>query len=187
MEIIIKPLSPELIDDYLYFFDNMIFTEHPHWSKCYCYSFHFTGPDEQWIKEENRVAVINLIKEDKMRGYLAYSNNTPIGWCNANDRSNYQRLMKIYDLEDNSDEKICSVVCFLISPEFRRKGIAKMFLEKIINDYSHKEFDYLEAYPTKNNLSCEKNYKGPLSLFEKQNFEIIREHENYYVLRKELK
>lgn len=75
MDIIIKPLSPKLIDDYLYFFDNMRFTEHPEWSKCFCYSYHFTGPKEAWDKERNRAAVIDLIGQGNMRGYLACKKN----------------------------------------------------------------------------------------------------------------
>lgn len=187
MNIEIKPLSPELIDDYLFFFDNMVFTEHLDWSKCYCYSFHFTGADEQWNKKANRAAVIKLISEAKMKGYLAFSNNTPIGWCNVNDRNNYQRLGSTYKLEDNPGKKICSIVCFLISPEYRRKGIANLLLDKIIDDYSLSDFDYLEAYPEKNSSSCEKNYKGHLGLYERKNFKISSEHNRYYIVRKELK
>jgi len=186
MDIIVKPLIPDLLYDYLFFFDHMVFAEHPDWSKCYCYSFHFTGPDEQWNKKENRTAVIKLIKEDKMRGYLAYSNNKPIGWCNANNRNNYQRLRRIYELDDDTKENICSIVCFLISPEFRRKGIAKMLLERIIEDYSFNNYDYIEAYPMKNELSCEKNYKGPLSLYKRNNFRIVKAYDNYNVVRREL-
>ena len=187
MDIIVKPLSPDLLEDYLFFFDNMVFTENPHWSICYCYSFHFTGPNERWNKEENRTAVIQFIKEKKMKGYLAFSDGRPVGWCNANDRMNYQRLLKYYDLIDNPDDKVCSIVCFLISPEFRRNGIAQKILEQIILDYNMLDYDYLEAYPGKGELSCEKHYKGPLSLYKKFNFRIEREHDDDYVVRKILK
>lgn len=186
INITIKALTPDLLNDYLFFFDNMVFTENPDWSKCYCFSFHFTGRDEQWNKAGNRASVIKLIKADKLRGYLAYSEGTPIGWCNVNDRSNYQRLKSEYNLEDNTTEKICSIVCFLISPEFRRKGIASMLLEKIIEDYSLKDYDYLEAYPLKSDLSCEKNYKGPLSLYESNDFKISKVYDKYYVVRKKM-
>ena len=186
MDITVKPLTPNLLDDYLSFFDNMVFSEHPDWSKCYCYSFHFIGADEEWSKEENRKSVIELISEHKLRGYLAYFKNTPIGWCNVNNRVNYQRLKKIYKIDDDSDEKICSIVCFLISPEFRRKGIAKALLEKVLLDYADKDYDYLEAYPMKGDSSCEKNYKGPLSLFEGNNFKILKEYDNYYIVRRKL-
>jgi ribosomal protein S18 acetylase RimI-like enzyme len=186
MDIIIKPLSPDLLDDYLFFFDNMTFTENPDWSKCYCYSFHFTGLDEQWNGKENRKAVIELIKADKLRGYLAYSKNKPIGWCNVNDRNNYQRLKSAYKLSYISGEKICSIVCFLVSPEFRRKGIATMLLERIIKDYAIRDYDFLEAYPLKSDLSSEKNYKGPFSLYECNDFKISKEYDKYYVVRKRI-
>ncbi len=187
MKLIIKPLSPDLIDDYIYFFDHIIFSENPDWSECYCYSFHFTGTSEQWQKEANRAAVIKLIQEQKMSGYLAFSGDQPIGWCNVNVRSNYQRLMKYYDLVDNPEDKVCSVVCFLIHPEFRRKGIAQSFLEQISSDYSALDFDYLEAYPGKGELSSEKHYKGPLSMYEKLDFKIEKEYDDYYIVRKRLK
>jgi len=187
MDITVKPLSPELLDDYLFFFDNIVFTENPDWSKCYCYSFHFNGPDSAWTKENNRIAVTKLIGEGKMKGYLAFSNEGPVGWCNVNDRTNFGRIKRIYNLDDYSNEKICSLVCFLIHPDYRRKGIARILLDRIIKDYSLKKWDYLEAYPDKDSHSCEKNYKGHLSLYERNNFQIINEYDNYYVVRRDLR
>lgn len=186
MEISIKSLSPELLDDYLYFFDNIIFTEHPDWAKCYCYSFHFTGTDEQWNKEDNRKAVIKLINEGKMKGYLAYSGDKPVGWCNTNDRLNYQRLLKEFYFIDNSNEKVCSIVCYLISPGFRRKGIARKILVQIERDYTAQDYDYLEAYPGKGELSPEEHYKGPLNLYEEFGFNVVKEYEDFYIVRKKL-
>lgn len=186
MEIAIKPLSAELVNDYLYFFDNMIFIENPDWEKCYCYSFHFVGPDETWNKKNNRAAVSQMIQEGSMKGYLAFVNDKPIAWCNVNDRNNYQRLTQIYKLEDSPDQKICSIVCFLVSPEYRGKGITKIFLNKVIDDYASNDYHYIEAYPDKSGNSCEKNYKGPMSLYEKNDFEIINEYDKYYVIRRAL-
>jgi ribosomal protein S18 acetylase RimI-like enzyme len=187
MDISIKPLSVNVLNDFLFFFDNIVFTENPDWSRCYCYSFHFTGTNDQWNKEENRSAVIKLINENKMNGYLAYYDNQPVGWCNADNRLNYQRLLKYYDLIDNPNDKICSIVCFLISPEFRRKGIAQKILTQINTDYSLLDYDYLEAYPGKGKLSCEKHYMGPLALYGKFNFQIVKEYADYYVVRKYLR
>jgi len=187
MEITIKPLSPELLKDYLSFFDNMVFSENPDWSKCYCYSFHFTGTNDQWNKDDNRSSVIRLINEGKMKGYMAFSNGNAVGWCNANNRNNYQRLLKYYDLIDNPDDNVCSIVCFLINPEYRRKGIARSIIEKISSDYISKDYDYLEAYPGKGELSCEGHYKGPLKLYEDFGFKITKECNDYFVVRKILR
>ena len=122
-----------------------------------------------------------------MTGYLAYHNNIPVGCCNANDRMNYERLLRYYDFVDNPADKVCSIVCFLIHPEYRRKGIAQRILEQICADYSDKDYDFIEAYPGKGELSCEGHYKGPLELYEKNKFRIKKEHSDYYVVRKMLR
>lgn len=186
MSITIKPLSPEILNDYLYFFDHITFQENPDWSKCYCYSFHFTGTDDQWIKEKNRETVIEMINNGELTGYLAFSGDKPVGWCNVNNRLNYQRLMTYYDLIDNPNDKVCSIVCFLIHPDFRRHGIAQKLLSKIIENYSKKDFDYIESYPGKGHYSCEGHYRGPFELYQKNGFTIHKEKDDYYIMRKEL-
>lgn len=184
MNLTIKPLTPELLTVYLEFFDNMAFTEHPHWSICYCYSYHFTGSGEQWTKVNNRAGAIRCIKERKMHGYMAFDNEKPVGWCNVNNRGNYERLMKYYDLVYNPADKACSIVCFLVSPDYRRKGIAQKLLERVCQDAGMQDYDYVEAYPDKGELSCEGLYTGPLKMYQKSGFNIIKEHDNYYVVRK---
>ena len=186
MEIQIKPLSPELLDDYLEFFDNAIFTDNPEWSKCYCYSYHFTGTSEQWNREQNRKAVIDLINKNYLRGYLAYDGTVPIGWCNANDRQNFQSLSRHYDLPEKPAGKICSIVCFVVHPDYRRKGVAQRILEQISKDYSTRDYDCIEAYPAKGNQSCEGHYRGPLALYNKSGFIKIDEQENNFIVRKDL-
>ncbi len=186
MNIEIRPLTKDLKEDYLLFFDKMTFKENPDRLKCYCYDYHFTGDVETCTREESRSAVIDLINENKLRGYLVFDNDKPIGWCNANNRLNYQRLLKDYDYIDNPDDKACSIVCFLIHPDYRRQGIAQKILERIIEDYSGKDFDYLEAYPKKSGLSCEGNFKGPLELYKKYDFKITKEYDNYYVMRRKV-
>ena len=183
----IRPLTKELKDDYLFFFDNMIFKENPDRSICYCYDYHFTGDVATCTRESNRSAVINLINENKLTGYLVFENDKPIGWCNANNRLNYQRLLKDFDLIDNPDDKVCSIVCFLIHPDYRRQGIAQKILEKIIKDYSNKDYDYIEAYPRKGELSSEGNFKGPVELYKRFGFKINKEYDDYYVMRKKLR
>ena len=187
MDIVVRKLTMDLKDAYLYFFDNMVFDENPDRLKCYCYDFHFLGDVESCTRAQSRSAVMELISTDNLKGYLAFKNEKVIGWCNANDRSNYQRLIRDYDFVDNQDDKVCSIVCFLIHPEYRRQGIAQSLLEKIITDSTNKSFDYFEAYPKKSELSCEGNFKGPLELYKRFDFNIHREYNNGYVMRKEIK
>ncbi|MBN2481398.1 MAG: GNAT family N-acetyltransferase [Bacteroidales bacterium] len=187
MDITIKPLSPDLLKDFLFFFDHIVFTEHPDWSVCYCYSFHFTGTKAEWNRENNRASAIRLIQERKMKGYLFYSDGKPVGWCNANNRLNYESLLKYYDLPDIQNEKVCSVVCFLIHPEYRRKGITRKMLERICKDYAIQEYECVEAYPGKGHLTSEGHYMGPLSLYEQFDFKVVHELKDHYVVRKDLR
>ena len=94
MEITVKPISEELIDDFLYYFDEVGFADNPEWSVCYCHYYHYNGNNKKWGKrtgEQNRNASIELIKSGKMQGFLAYSNGKPIGWCNVNSRENFAK------------------------------------------------------------------------------------------------
>ena len=186
MDIEIRPLNKDLKDDYLFFFDNIIFEENLDRYKCYCYDYHFTGDVESCTREDSRAAVINLIDENQLTGYLVFDNDQPIGWCNANNRSNFQRLLKDYDYIDNPDDKVCSIVCFLIHPDYRRQGIAQKILETIISDPSNHDYNYFEAYPKKSESSCEGNFKGPLELYKKFDFKIHEEYDDYYVVRKKI-
>lgn len=186
MDIEIRPLTKDLKEDYLHLFDNMIHKENPDWSICYCNDYHFLGDVETCTRELSRSMIINRIDENELSGYLVFKNNKPIGWCNVNNRLNYQRLLRDYNLIDNPDDKVCSVVCFLIHPDYRRKGISQKIIERVILDYSNTTYDYIEAYPKKGDSSTS-NFNGPLELYKRNNFKMHKEYDNYYVMRKTLK
>ena len=122
-----------------------------------------------------------------MTGYLVFDKDKPVGWCNTNNRSNYQRLLKDYDYIDNPDDKVCSIVCFLIHPDYRRKGLAQKILERIIRDCSKKDYDFIEAYPRKEGSSSESSFKGPLELYKINGFRKHKEDAAHYIMRKTLK
>ena len=187
MEIVIKPLSADVLDDFLYFFDNMVFHEHPEWSVCYCYSYHFIGTGEEWNnKEKNRSSVINLIKEGLMRGYLAYKDGKPVGWCNSNDKNNYERLKLSKELWNDNSYKICSIVCFLVDQKERGKDIATKLLERVCMDYKALGYDYVESYPKKGKATDEEQFQGPAVMYYKLGFEVKEEFNEYLMLHKKL-
>ncbi|MFX0180999.1 MAG: GNAT family N-acetyltransferase, partial [Candidatus Hodarchaeota archaeon] len=75
MDIIIKALQPDLIDDFLNFFDNIGFVDNPDWAGCYCQFYHVEGSRKKWAertKEQNRDSSKALITSGKMKGFLAY-------------------------------------------------------------------------------------------------------------------
>lgn len=184
IDLVIRQLSEETLEDFFAFFESVEFKEHPHWSVCYCYSFHFTGPAAQWNRENNRSAVRRLVSLNQMKGYLAYHQGTPVGWCNVNNRLNYQRLVKLHELIEPQNNRTCSIVCFLVHPGYRRRGVSGKLLDQIIQDYRSLDIDWIEAYPGKGVRTCEGLYKGPLDLYLRYGFEIAAEQEDHYVVRK---
>jgi hypothetical protein len=39
MTVTINPLTAELLDDFVCFFDQVAFTDNPDWASCYCYYY----------------------------------------------------------------------------------------------------------------------------------------------------
>ena len=60
-----------------------------------------------------------------------------------------------------------SIFCFLVAPEFRRKGITKLLLERVCEDAVADGFDFVEAYPLKEYINEAKDFMGPVGLFKK--------------------
>ena len=81
---VIRELSPELLTDYLRFFDQDAFADNPRWASCYCHFNHAPHHLKNWearTVDENRAAVSQLIRDRRMHGYLAYLGGTPMGRC----------------------------------------------------------------------------------------------------------
>jgi ribosomal protein S18 acetylase RimI-like enzyme len=189
MDLSVKALSPEFLDDFFAFFDRVAFSDNPDWASCYCFYFHVAGDLEHWGKrtrEENRSAAEEFIRTGKMNGYLAYVNGSPVGWCNANSKWRYAKLSADKELADLRDEKAGSIVCFVIAPGFRKRGIARRLLEAACEGFDKNGHDWVEAYPRKNSSSDAQHYHGPLSMYQKAGFEIYKEFPDYFIVRKRL-
>jgi len=189
LEIIVKPLSPKIVKDFLNFFDYVAFTDNPDWSGCYCQFYHFPGSIKEWgetTKEQKRNASEKLILEEKMKGFLAYVNNQPVGWCNVNNKNFYSNIPFEDESEEDAIDKIASIVCFVIAPSYRKKGIARFLLQKAMVNLRENGFKWLESYPRKGELSDAHSYHGPVSLYSSEGFYVVSETENSMNMRRNL-
>jgi len=189
----IKKLSPDLLEDWLYFFDNVAFCDNGEWEGCYCMCYHWSeelNSHKSWNCSKadapyNRKCAVDLISKGKMKGYLAYEDGKVIGWCNTNDKQAYDnvnfRLPR--DSFDNTHRVKC-IVCFCISPYTRGKGVATALLEKVCEDAAAEGYDCIEAYPFDNDKN--NAYHGPRSMYEKHGFEKQEHLDGVTVFRKAL-
>jgi GNAT superfamily N-acetyltransferase len=136
MELEIRALSPQLLGDYLEFFDHVAFSDHPEWSLCYCMFYHRQSEWDHESEQNNRAQAIEYINGGLLKGYLAYIDGKVAGWCNANDKYNYAALASDPEICEpgETEKKVLSVVCFLVAPAFRGKGIATQLLERACAD-----------------------------------------------------
>ena len=199
MDIKIQKLTPELVEDYVQFFDKT-----PHWdndeTKCYCITWCsdniYLNGGKHWFSSsvERKNNAIQRVRNGDIHGYLAYFNNEVIGWCNANTKSdckesiNYLRTEGGVPLELCKDgEKIKIIFCFTIAPKIQRMGVATQMLEYICRDASNENYDFVEAFPSYMSTDPTGDHRGPLEMYLKCGFIKYAEQENKAVVRKTLK
>ncbi len=190
--ITIKPLTAELSKDYLDFFDSRAFTDDNPNGPCYC-----TSPyqDEETIKKmvkkfkifgvKNtlRKYAVRMLKENKIQGYLAFDGDLSVGWCSAADIESYAGFVPVF-AKDNTCGKTVSIVCFEIAPEYRGRGIATAFIERVCNDAKEKGYAAVEGYPKLSEQRDDFDFQGPVQLYKKAGFiEVVRENEQI-IMRK---
>ncbi len=197
MNIEIKKLSPELINDYIEFFEKKAFTDNPEWEGCYCVWYHWNDKLEEARKacsadgdvNFKRDLAIQYIQNGTLQGYLAYLDGSVAGWCNTNDKGNYDALSreKCPELWDDADstQKIKLIVCFTIAPGMRRKGIATELLKRVCQDAAAEGYTCIEAYPGKGDTN-ERSYHGPYIIYEKCGFAACKDIGGDVIVRRYL-
>ncbi len=196
--LVVKELTPSLRDDFLLFFDHVAFADNPDWGDCYC-TMYYRPPEEglapgqskeDWMANsaaENRRLASNSVAEAKVHGFLAYDNGKPVAWCNAGPRRNYPALSQFpFSPGYGDDERVGSIVCFVIACTHRNQGIASRLLDTACEKFSQDGLRFAEAYPVKNAESAADNFQGPLSMYLKAGFTKHRDTDWYMVVRKRL-
>jgi GNAT superfamily N-acetyltransferase len=182
----VKPLSIDTLDDFLAFFDRRAFMENPFWFGCYCIEPHQGDSDR--TPSENREDKIGLVKEGAARGFLAYVDGEPVGWCNAAARSTLPGVLEgiLEGTDADADEPVGSIACFTIAAPWRGSGVGRTLLGAACDALKAQGLPVAEAYPRKGDLSEARSYRGPLQMYESAGFERHGETEGHLIVRKRL-
>jgi len=185
--IVIRPLEPGLLEDYLVFFDRDAFADNPRWAGCYCYFNHAPHQFEEWgqrTAEQNRAGVSELIQANHMYGYLAYLDGKVAGWCNAGPRGVYTSLDP---QPEPPGERVGAIVCFVIAAPYRGRGVARSLLKSALDGFEQQGYTSVEAYPRKDAAGQAANYHGPLQMYLNAGFEALGEQDGQVFVRKRLR
>ena len=182
----VRPLGPELLPDFLAFFDRDAFADNPKWGSCYCHFPHADHAKVVWHERtgvDNRLASSTLICDGRMQGWLAYADGRPIGWCNAGPRPLIDGLFGEADPEGG---RIGAIACFVIAPPWRRKGVASALLNAACEGFAARGLEWAEAYPLTGEQTAAQHHFGPLEMYRHAGFEVHREEADRVCVRKRL-
>ncbi len=139
-----------------------------------------------------------MVKDEHIKGYLAFCDGEVVGWCNANTKSDCLKCMGwqfmngkrkgfIPTEETTPEIRVKSVFCFTIAEKMRRQGIASQLLERICQDAAMDGFDFVEAYPDKDITDKSEDFVGYADMYKKAGFTVYHETNKKLVMRKPLK
>jgi len=89
MNIEIRRLTPELVEDYIHFFDVTPHATGKEEHRCYCVWWcndDAEGKDYLPLEKRRNYAA-QYVKDGNIQGYLAYCDGRVVGWCNANTKA----------------------------------------------------------------------------------------------------
>jgi GNAT superfamily N-acetyltransferase len=174
----IQKLDSGCLPMFLRFFDGDAFSDNPKWSSCYCQCFYEDHNVVKWsdrTAEQNRALACSRTAAGDMQGYLASDNNDPVGWCGAAPR----RLLHALDDEPTPNaETVGAIICFLVSPSHRGKGIARALLDAACQGLREQGMTIAEANPRPDARTPADNHLGPLSLYLSSGFAIHRQDDD---------
>jgi GNAT superfamily N-acetyltransferase len=180
----IRALTPDLANVFCDYLTHLDFANTPHWASCFCRYYHLTCSMEEWHSrslETNRAEALREIAAGNMRGYLAFDGETCVGWCNANDIVNLPRLFS--DVEELCREKrVGCTICYVIHPDHRGRGLARMLLARAIADFQASGFDAVLAFPIEAPGVEQRRYRGTLHMYQEAGFTEIRAEDNLHVM-----
>jgi ribosomal protein S18 acetylase RimI-like enzyme len=122
---------------------------------CWCMFYRETGRHE--VPKGARLADV---RKERLRalcdagpppGLLAYAGKTPVGWVTLGPRRDFLKLARspvMKPVDDRPlDSRLWSVVCFVVPPAYRHRGVAKTLLQGAVDYAARRGARILEAYP----------------------------------------
>ncbi len=177
----VERLDPRRRDDYLRFFDHeqgAAFADNPDWAKCYCHFFHVPASLDWGAFDAgaNRTAIAARIEVGEMDGFLAYAGDEVVGWLNAQPLNKlphcWGRLGIAAPPVDVAPADLAAIVCFVIAPSWRRRGVARALLAGAVRSLAARGIRRVYAFPREvpDGAAASAHYQGPEALFREAGF-----------------
>jgi ribosomal protein S18 acetylase RimI-like enzyme len=185
----IKSLSPDMANQFTSYLSEMDFSHAEHWHFCYCQYYHIDCSSAAWRQrtaEQNKALAVQNIESGLMRGLVALAGEQMVGWVNVNDVNNYALLKRDEELQ-KFPGRSAMVVCFVIHPEYRGKGLANKMLAEAVEISRQEGFDRIIGRPFLWSAHPLRQYHGLPKMFEDLGFKEVSETNGVHTYVLELK
>lgn len=194
MDITIKKLTNEMVDEYINFFDNTPHDTYEDAHKCYCIWFFGDEYQEEDLSDRylRREFAKIKVKSGKTQGYFAYLDGKPVGWVNTNSKhacskcAGGKSFMKHSFEGEDKDKEVKSIYCYVVHPDYQRKGIATKLLKQVIEDARLDGYKAVEVYPWREGNQIQSTFGGYMAMYERLGFYMYNDHEVGPIMRLDL-
>jgi len=128
----------------------------------------------KWIAR-NRREKKALVEKGRSHGVLVYAQGEPVGWCQFGLSVELPRIDKSPKYRKPLSENggpLWRITCFVVRKKYRRRGVARTALRAALTAIQNEGGGLVEAYPVKQWGRYQK-YRGTVSMFESEGFQII--------------
>ena len=145
---------------------------------CWCMYYRLKNSDfqEGKVNDGNKMAMKNIVWENKPAGLLGFYEGRAIAWCAFAPREDFIKLENSRFHKRIDNNVVWSIPCFFIHKDFRRKGVSVELLNGVVNYAKEIGIKIVEAYPaipTQEKLPDSFAWIGLFKSFERAGFQVV--------------
>ena len=143
----------------------------------------------------NKAARRKTIESGRATGLLAYADGRVVGCCSVAQKERYANPRSLLLVGEEESGRVGSIVCFVVHGEYRKSGVAPRLLESACDLIRGWGLPTAEGYPRNPEAKPPVGYdipgenlafKGSLSMFLKNGFEVKNRFDRFVVVRKKV-
>jgi len=148
-------------------------------SDCWC--LNHRAPSGCPTGLEAKKEMESLVRNNKVHGLLAYTNQECVGWIAIDPMSE----LVGHDCQNSAKEQEWSIHCLFVKDSFRGQGISNQLIESAIDYAKNKNAKIVSAFPIPSENRSqfpvgEAEFSGRFSTYAKQNFRSVGEPSDFY-------
>src|SRR5262245_3857804 len=169
MKLTVRPLTPDI---WPAFAD--LFGKSGACNGCWCMYWRI-GSDYKQDREQNRLALRNIVKRGPLPGLVAFDGELAVGWCQLTPRDALPWLERARFLKRVDDTPVWSITCFYVRRGYRKQGVTAALIKAALQAAKRAGAPAVEAYPvdTAQRGHTSNLFTGIASTFARAGFEVV--------------